>query len=75
MGLVGGVELVELQDVVDEVLLAGGGGAGRVGTLGGGGGHFLGGGAGWGGNVYVVLGVMTGYDRCLHVYSEIMGRD
>lgn len=43
VGLFGGLELVELEDVVDEGLFAGGGSARRVGTLGGGGGHFDGG--------------------------------
>lgn len=34
VGLFGGVELVEFEDVIDEGLFAGGRGAGRVGTLG-----------------------------------------
>lgn len=34
VGLLGGVELVELEDVVDEGLFGGGGSTGWVGTLG-----------------------------------------
>ena len=41
VGPLGGLELIELEDVVDECLLGGGGGAGRVGALGRGGGHLV----------------------------------
>lgn len=44
--LFGGLELVKLEDVVDEFLLAGGRSAGWVGTLRRGGSHFDGGGVG-----------------------------
>lgn len=49
IGLFGRMELVEFENVVDEFLLAGGGGTGWEGALGGGGGHFVVGGGGGGG--------------------------